>query len=164
MNDNIWHCSEIKLPMPLLNCECIIYGRDTDNPKLLIMGGNNRFKYQNSQLEFSLYNVMGFEKYNQFVTQMPNVNNQNINENNEISVISEIKETQEKLNKKNTFFFAIKGVWWWIYGRCVIYIYIYIYICVCVCGNPAACFRNNRWDLNSPFFCFFLFALCVILR
>ena len=66
---NLWQQSKITLDIPLLNCKCIITHQSTDNPKLIVLGGDDNNDYETSiHREYDIRQIMGDDhKFNTFM-------------------------------------------------------------------------------------------------
>ena len=66
---NLWQQSKITLDIPLSGCKCIITQQSTDNPKLIVLGGNDN-KRNNTDIhrEYGIREIIGDDhKFNMFM-------------------------------------------------------------------------------------------------
>ena len=65
---SIWRLSQMTLEHNLYGCKCMITHQNTNNPKLIVLGGcnGNDNDYTKTHLEFNLSDVIGWDTFIRF--------------------------------------------------------------------------------------------------
>ena len=73
--NNIWQMAKIALPFTLCKCKCMITHQSTNNPKLIILGGqkNKSLEDSNIFLEYKLSDIMGYHTFQRFILDFTKV-------------------------------------------------------------------------------------------
>ena len=71
---NIWHISQMTLPYTfLIQCACLITQQNTKQPKLAVFGGKEAQVVHGICLEYELYDILGYDIFNSFMTDAKQV-------------------------------------------------------------------------------------------